>query len=630
MADKTTAVGDPFQEAATPQLPVAQTDFERLSSGSSSPMVNEALKRDYENRQAQANLYLKNASDLHGLKLHLADPKIRETAINPKTGQPYTQADLDEIDRQAEYAQGQYEKLVGVDKESKNALQKARGIIDFLHGRRKQMVAPPAGPNYPATVSDAGVSTESGGLVTPNYPTTISDSGGNVGGGVSYDQRRGGTLGPPPKAPLTMHDVISSSIAMPFATHGAKVQQGIADYNQGQAGMVSGRQGIVRKMVKDGTLSEEDASKPYIQDWILTGQINGRLMGKFQKTNMVDPETGMPAIFDPTGAGYINADGTEVRNPVPYEKGSVIAYKGPKGEPLFGIERYQKLYDQEGNQLPAGTEKFYPGLAEQDRWNITYKTVQQRDGSTALVPVLQRSGRTSPVGGPPTPGQSGPMAATPQGAGVTPSAQAPPVPASNRTPAKPSRGIPKVDQATAMGLPKGSIIAGGKVPPGVAKAYETYNGSAERYKIMQNAYAKVLESAKTGTIDQQAEINLLYNHIGMTTGLQKGGRITQDIIHEAQNSAPFVATLLEKIGIDNEFNISPTLLRGVTLTSDTMKNMVDLARDRTEQDRAAWEREVQAARAGYGMGAPMAPAPSTYTGGEGPTASGAKKPFREF
>jgi len=591
-------------------------------------------------RQAQANLYHQNYAQIEGLLHHLQDPQARANYNNPQTGKPYTDAEIQQLELQREHAFGQYSKIAGIDKESKSALQKAQGIVDFIRGHRRAQMAQPPTPNYPTTVSDAGVSSQ-GSMVTPNYPTTVSDAGGNVGGGVSFDARRGGTLAPPPPAPsgLTpMQEAVRAGAQMPFATHGAKVEQVGQDVNTMQRVGVEGRQSLAKQL-------NLDESKPYVQDWILTGQINGRMISKFQKTNMVDPTTGLPVIFDPAGAGYMDTNGQEVTNPVPYEKGNIIAYTGPKGEPLFGIERYQKLYDQEGNQLPTGTKKFYPSLAEQDRWTINYKQVPQPDGRIALIPVLQRSGRTSPAGAPsessatPGPasatgkqtGPSGPVSVTPQGAGSAPSSQAAPVPSNNRTPAKP-KANPKVDAAAAMGLPKGSMIAGGKVPPGVAKAYETYNGSAERYQIMQNALAKVLESAKTGHLDQQAEINLLYNHIGMTTGLQKGARITQDIIHEAQKSAPWMTTLLEKIGIDNEFNITPTLLSGVTLTSETMRNMVDLARDRTEQDRAAWEREVQAARAGYGMGLTggrMPPPPSTYTTGP-PSTTAAKKKFTEF
>lgn len=599
MATKPPALGDSFEEAAQNPLPVKQTLWERLNTGSGIPMVDETLKRDVMQKQAQANLYHQNASQLNGLLLHLRTPEGKGY-INPQTSQPYTDDDIAQLEMQRDHAWGQYEKLVGIDKQSKAALQKAKSIIDFIHGSAGQRgrMAPPPTPEYPTTVGEptaanpSGITTtgvnapRQGPVATPaSYATNVSDAGG-----VQYNPAVANRITPPPLSPL--QEASRASTYLPFATHPAKVQQLGQDQNALLRMGVEGRQGLVNQVIP-----QEDWNKPYVQDFILTGQMTGRMMTHFQKTNMVDPETGLPAIFNPNGAGYIDTNGNEVKNPVPYEKGTLIAYQGPKGEPLFGIERYQKLFDQNGNQLPDGTRKFYPSMAEQDRWNIVYKQVPQPDGRIALVPVLQRSGRTSPQGEPSQPGGAGPLSITPQGAGAIPSSKAAPVPSSNATPPKP-KATPKVDPSTAMGLPKGSIIAGAKVPPGVAKAYETYNGSVSRYKIMEEAVPKALKG------DQQAMINLLYNHIGMTTGLQKGARITKDLISEAENSAPWEATILKRIGIDKEFEITPDLLRGVVLDSTTMHNMVALAQDRVNQDYAAWQREITGAKTGYGMSTP--------------------------
>src|SRR5580765_1022696 len=191
MAPQQPGISDPFTEASrqeSPQpLPATQTAFEVANTGGDVPMVNEFIKKDYEQRQARANLYLKNAADLHGLLHHLEDPQARASMINPNTKQPYTDEDIRQLEMQRDHTYDQYEKMVGVDKDSKNALQKARGIIDFIRGNRKAQMAPPPAPNYPSNVTDAGVSTASGGLITPNYPTTVSDAGG-----VDYDPRKGG------------------------------------------------------------------------------------------------------------------------------------------------------------------------------------------------------------------------------------------------------------------------------------------------------------------------------------------------------------------------------------------------------------------------------------------------------
>src|SRR5262249_43421371 len=148
--------GDPFQEAAQNPLPVAQTDWERLNTGSKNTMINEALKRDFEQRTAQANLYHQNWAQIEGLLHHINDPNLRDattgksTVVNPQTGKVYTDDEIQQLELQREHTLGQYEKLVGVDKQSKDALQKARGIIDFVRGhRRAQMAQPPTAPNYP-------------------------------------------------------------------------------------------------------------------------------------------------------------------------------------------------------------------------------------------------------------------------------------------------------------------------------------------------------------------------------------------------------------------------------------------------------------------------------------------------
>jgi hypothetical protein len=314
-----------------------------------------------------------------------------------------------------------------------------------------------------------------------------------------------------------------------------------------------------------------------------------------QKSNLVDPDTDEAVIFDPLSGAYTTADGREVKNPVPQQKPQMVAYKGPDGQPLIGFQKGKKLFDQQWNQLPDNTEKFYPSMTDTATTLHSFKQVTQPDGSIALVPVTttserKRGGMTTPpvVGS----GQgAAPVAKLPAATGGSTVSKPPAVKKSN----------PPANAASALGLPPGSKIVGGKVPPGVAKAYETYNGSVSRYKIMEEAVPKALKG------DQQAMINLLYNHIGMTTGLQKGARITKDLISEAENSAPWEATLLKRVGIDKEFEITPDLLRGVVLDSTTMHNMVALAQDRVNQDYSAWQREIGGAKTGYGMSTPPAP-----------------------
>lgn len=77
--------------------------------------------------------------------------------------------------------------------------------------------------------------------------------------------------------------------------------------------------------------------------------------------------------------------------------------------------------------------------------------------------------------------------------------------------------------------------------------------------------------------DQQAMLSLLANHLGMTMGLQKGSRLTKDIIQEAQKSRPWLQGLAAKFDKDG-------YLSGVTLTPQQMKQMLSLGVERYRED----------------------------------------------
>jgi hypothetical protein len=92
----------------------------------------------------------------------------------------------------------------------------------------------------------------------------------------------------------------------------------------------------------------------------------------------------------------------------------------------------------------------------------------------------------------------------------------------------------------------------------------------ERLSRMERSYQKALKG------DQQAMLALLTDHLGMTMGIQKGARITKDILNEAQTSQPWLAKIASKFD-------DRGLLSGATLGPDQMRQMLDLgyeARDR--------------------------------------------------
>jgi hypothetical protein len=89
--------------------------------------------------------------------------------------------------------------------------------------------------------------------------------------------------------------------------------------------------------------------------------------------------------------------------------------------------------------------------------------------------------------------------------------------------------------------------------------------AAKRLNVMSEAG----EKAKQG--DQQAGLAVLTNHLGMTAGGQKGMRITQAMLQEAQQSRPWLAGVKAKFDKDG-------YLTGVTLTPQQVDQMVALGR----------------------------------------------------
>lgn len=104
------------------------------------------------------------------------------------------------------------------------------------------------------------------------------------------------------------------------------------------------------------------------------------------------------------------------------------------------------------------------------------------------------------------------------------------------------------------------------------KAYTPALESAERFNVMAKNYEDAVKNH-----DQQAMLSLLANHLGMTMGLQKGARLTKDIIHEAENSRPWLQGLVAKFDKNG-------YLSGVNLTPEQMRQMVSLGRERFAED----------------------------------------------
>ncbi|MFZ1973357.1 MAG: hypothetical protein WAU89_10960 [Candidatus Acidiferrales bacterium] len=113
-----------------------------------------------------------------------------------------------------------------------------------------------------------------------------------------------------------------------------------------------------------------------------------------------------------------------------------------------------------------------------------------------------------------------------------------------------------------------------------SKDVETARGGDFRFRSMAGSYPKAVAG------DQQAMVNLLTSHIGMTLGMQRGARITKDILHEAQASTPWLQGLTARWD-------SQGYLSGVVLTKQQMDQMMGLA---TQQRANAWSQAIESAR----------------------------------
>lgn len=313
------------------------------------------------------------------------------------------------------------------------------------------------------------------------------------------------------------------------------------------------------------TGAELGARKQYADSMGLTGRdrenfIAGRMVTPYahqQQKNYVDPDNpGQPLAgnYDPLTGVVTDMQGNVIDNPQPWV--TAVASPATPFRATLQANRSQGISDQQTLNDWNTRNSQIKGI----------RMVAQPDGTIVAVPVTTTN--TTQTHG---------MLPTPPG----------------------EAAAPKKAGGGGAGAASTGKVVGGKIPHEVSVAQTQYQDSVSRYNVMADALPKALAG------DQQAMINLLYNHIGMTTGLQKGARITQDIIDEAQHSAPWMGTLLARIGVGNGFEMTPELMRGVVLQPQQMHQMVDLAENRLGQD----YRKFTDTKSYYDNGGSKLPAP---------------------
>lgn len=122
----------------------------------------------------------------------------------------------------------------------------------------------------------------------------------------------------------------------------------------------------------------------------------------------------------------------------------------------------------------------------------------------------------------------------------------------------------KIAQARAEGEARAEQQVNTKRQETSDTQFQSAIGADERLNRMEKSYTDAVQNH-----NQQAMLALLTDHIGMTLGLQKGARITKDIINEAAQSQPWLAGLKAKFDSDG-------YLSGVNLSPGQMKQMLDL------------------------------------------------------
>jgi hypothetical protein len=265
-------------------------------------------------------------------------------------------------------------------------------------------------------------------------------------------------------------------------------------------------------------------------------------------------------------------------NPVPPEMLAKfqMAQKPPTSTQL-NVEAYENAFDPpvKWAEMKPEQKAYYPEWIKRQSAAITtgqhVMMVTQADGSVKPVVVQTVSERQPGAGGgtPAPPGMRGKSAAPAKTGGAP----------AKKAGGKSELGDPKKGwgvSARGAGVVSVGDTIGAKTDKYLKETEANLGYGVARAKQMHSDLDTIKQRKKeTGQIDQQAMLSILFNHIGMTSGAQKGTRITQTMIDEAQESAPFVARLLTRIGVGN--NLDEMGLRGVVLTEDQMDQMIDLA-----------------------------------------------------
>ena len=298
-------------------------------------------------------------------------------------------------------------------------------------------------------------------------------------------------------------------------------------------------------------------------------------------------------------------------------KAGIVPKLTPDGQPYQGTDGkwYQNLKDAYGNLTQREMPANYNGKdmvdtrkrADFEKFKVDYKARTGKDYTGSFEEYLKNpSGEAKP--GTPRIGMSGGKNVY---ALLTPDGW---IDAGTHQPLNDFRPLPTFAQQGLYGIdlmqaPDGTITSallnrrtgqfkpitgagGAPIAPAVmaqvTKNTEPALEADTRFRVMKDSEQEALNG------NQQAMLNIVSNHIGMTLGLQKGARISQAIWNEAIATAPW----LQRVGAKWD---SDGYLSGVTLSPQQIKQMVQLGQDRRKRQ---WQ-QAQQAGAIYGVNVPI-------------------------
>ncbi len=449
--------------------------------------------------------------------------------------------------------------------------QHAENLFGRLVGRAPQpVVSPYAAPS---------VTTPASSTPLPQDPG-LGDSGGTVAGqpaptkaapGIGDDSQLPALPSPatsfqnPPvtvqgPAPHSRAEALAGVMARgttanqrALALHGAELSQG----NAAQIESLTGREAAFQKLAQGKSPAEQR------QIAMLFG-----MQPRMTQREYTNPDTGERQWLYPDEAqemGWTATMGTGVAKP--------IQLSDEQGNAFMGIERDGKYFDGNGKQLPNAKPFLKPGS--------TLPKAGTAGGKNAYATLTKDGWRDT----------NAPFGILPDFKPMATFAQ------TGLYGLEPFQNPDGTIGSALMNRRNGQFkvlsgVNGAPIDPRLlamaTKNMEPALESDTRFRVMKDSE----EAAKRG--DQQAQLNILANHLGMTQGLQKGARITQTLMNEAVSSAPWLDRVVAR-GFHKDPDTGDYVFdgykEGVTLTPDQIDQMVSLGQKRRVRQ---WQQAQQA------------------------------------